>query len=565
MSRKLISLTLISLIIATVLVLRPTTALSYAGTDCSQLDASDPKSARECLKLQVKDWKEAIESPDINLQSYVNEVFKNLIFTASAFVIHPDVVMADDSQIIDSILNSITRAKAGKIEPVPYAGILNYPALAITSVYTSPPASGIDYTAGVIQKLSPVSAAYAQNRTGFGYQALDTWRFLWRMSRNIAYSVYFIAFLVLGFLIMFKVKISPQVTVTIYNILPRMIILLVMITFSYAIVGFMLDLMYVTAYIGSRVLYQAAGNAYFGNIINGLTPPWDGILQNIINIISRGLSFGATILFHLPFTIGAFIPLMMQYLAVTVFIGLIPILIMPVLLFSWPATIGLGPITGVLGLTLLPLLILISWVVMILIILINIIRIFIALVKAYIGVIIALITGPLQLLAGVFPGSNAPSAWLRGLVANLAVFPTVFFLFQIIAIIGFDALPSLTSSGWSPPLLMFDASFIPNNLIANIFNYGPSQAFGLFARSLLIMGIFFLIPKSADMIKAFFEKKPFPYGAALSEAIKPGKDAAKFAGTAAVGEFQQQVLAPGGVKQPGYEIAELVKGGIQKL
>src|SRR3990172_5935873 len=48
----------------------------------------------------------------------------------------------------------------------------------------------------------------------------------------------------IGFMIMFRMKINAQTVISVENALPRIIIALILITFSYPIAGFMIDLMY---------------------------------------------------------------------------------------------------------------------------------------------------------------------------------------------------------------------------------------------------------------------------------------------------------------------------------
>lgn len=65
---------------------------------------------------------------------------------------------------------------------------------------------------------------------------------LWGQSRNIAYLFFVIAMITIGFMIMFRNKIGGQMMVTVGNSIPQLIICLVLVTFSFAIAGIMLDL-----------------------------------------------------------------------------------------------------------------------------------------------------------------------------------------------------------------------------------------------------------------------------------------------------------------------------------
>ena len=83
---------------------------------------------------------------------------------------------------------------------------------------------------------------YAQ---GIGFTGMEPLLPIWKAFRNIAYLLMALIMIVLGFMIMFRKKIDPKTVVTAQNAIPRVIVTLILITFSYAIVGFMIDLMYV--------------------------------------------------------------------------------------------------------------------------------------------------------------------------------------------------------------------------------------------------------------------------------------------------------------------------------
>jgi hypothetical protein len=55
----------------------------------------------------------------------------------------------------------------------------------------------------------------------------------------------------------------------------------------------------------------------------------------------------------------------------------------------------------------------------------GIFRLFFELLKTYISIIIAIVLSPLALMLGALPGNNAFQAWLKPLIANLAVFPGI--------------------------------------------------------------------------------------------------------------------------------------------
>lgn len=64
---------------------------------------------------------------------------------------------------------------------------------------------------------------------------------IWSQSLNIVYVLYVLIFIVVGFMIMFRKKLQGNVTVTFSRALPNLIISLILATFSFAIVGLIMD------------------------------------------------------------------------------------------------------------------------------------------------------------------------------------------------------------------------------------------------------------------------------------------------------------------------------------
>ena len=159
----------------------------------------------------------------------------------------------------------------------------------LASMYAYPPVSGMDYLASVGENMGIVPSAYAQ--TGAGFSSLSPILPLWRAFRNIAYVFFVILFVVIGIAIMFRIKISPQAVITIQSAIPKIVIALLLVTFSYAIAGFMVDLIYVFLILFIHLLAQnnliaepagvadayingglfALASAMFGPILNGST------------------------------------------------------------------------------------------------------------------------------------------------------------------------------------------------------------------------------------------------------------------------------------------------------
>jgi hypothetical protein len=105
----------------------------------------------------------------------------------------------------------------------------------------------------------PVSSAqyfasinpFAQAQAESGQQALQSSNNvilnLWTQIRNACYALAVVVLVIIGFMIMFRVPINPRTVVTLQNALPKIVIALLLITFSFAIAGLMIDLTRVVA------------------------------------------------------------------------------------------------------------------------------------------------------------------------------------------------------------------------------------------------------------------------------------------------------------------------------
>jgi hypothetical protein len=80
-----------------------------------------------------------------------------------------------------------------------------------------------------------------QNVSGYEYLTILGIGRWWQVSRNISYIFFVIIFIIVGFLIMFRKKISPELVITVGNSLPKLIAGLILVTFSFAIAGLFLD------------------------------------------------------------------------------------------------------------------------------------------------------------------------------------------------------------------------------------------------------------------------------------------------------------------------------------
>lgn len=119
-----------------------------------------------------------------------------------------------------------------------------------------PPSSGIAWARDTLAHAGLVPQAYAQ---GIGFGAFSPFQGIWKVFRDFTYLILVLLMVVVGFMVMFQVGSGSQTAVTMEATLPRLVLVLIEISFSYAIVGLLIDVMYVTIIIIISMLGPVAG------------------------------------------------------------------------------------------------------------------------------------------------------------------------------------------------------------------------------------------------------------------------------------------------------------------
>ena len=363
----------------------------------------------------------------------------------------------------------------------------------IGTMYANPPASSVEYLADIGRRLNPTQPAYAQ---GVGFEGLSPLLPLWKAFRNIAYLFFTIIFVVIGFAIMFRVKLNPQTVISIQNAIPRIIIALILVTFSYAIAGLMIDLLYLLLMLGITVL------------------GWSGLLPDASQLQKQFISDG------FPQMIGAMKKATPWggFLAIGAMVGTsIGFAVSAGNIAG--AAIGLGAGTAIFTL------------IIAIILLYVLFKLLIEMIKAYIGILIAVIFGPLQIMFNALPGQNTFGTWLKGPSTNKPL-STALAVFVLIARILTNK--KVTGGLWTPPMMT-----------------GGATAAGLIG-----FGMLLLLSKIPEMIKGLFAGKPVPFGTGIGEALgAPGK---------VVGAGITGVVTAGKVRDAGIE-PKTIRRGIKSL
>lgn len=354
----------------------------------------------------------------------------------------------------------------------------------IAGMYSNPPASSVTYFADVLHNLGIAKPAYAQ---GVGFSGMSNLLSLWKASRNLAYIFFIIAFMYIGLAIMFRVKISPQAVISIQNALPKLVIALILVTFSYAIVGLMIDLIYVLINLGVLAL---GGTEIIDDISSTQTQYirmnfW-GALGKAFENLGRGLSSPNSYGFGVGAGVGTALS---SILLAILFFGTSHLAL---------ATAGIGiVIILIIGIVVL-------W---------QILKLFFSLLSSYISIILSLITAPIQIIIGTIPGSQIGfGSWFKNLMANILVFPAVSIIILLTWILTGTSGPE-----WEPPILGIRGGALP---------------------ALIGLGMIFLIAKVPEIVKSAFKIKPSGFGTVIGQAFKPAQPIYKAGATAAVTKLE---------------------------
>ncbi len=258
----------------------------------------------------------------------------------------------------------------------------------IGSMISKPPAHTATYVADVLNTAGVATPAYAQ---GIGFAALDPILGLWKVFRNVAYFFFIIGLIIMGFMIMFQQRLGGKAAITAQQAIPSVIVSLILVTFSYAIAGFAIDLMYLFMYLIVGV---------FQGIQTGTTK--DLVSFTIIDlfsfIVSGTWGFDA--------------------------IGLNSDIISKMVNAAGIQNDATRNFIGIIGGMTLSLIISLA-------VLIGSIRLFFELLKSYVVIILSVVTAPLVLMIGAFPGKDVFWPWFKGILGNLIAFPTVLLLLII--------------------------------------------------------------------------------------------------------------------------------------
>ncbi len=362
----------------------------------------------DITKEELADYRLATEDCSTpSLECLVKNVSR---FTAIEWV--QDIVGKDNKICIED--GSCTSSTGAGSTIADYGAIGSLSNL-IVAMYDNPVADTQSYVADVLKSAHIVTPAYAQ---GLGFASLDPVLNLWKTFRNIAYMFFVLIFVIVGFLIMFRQKMG-QTAITAQQAIPQIIMSLVLVTFSYAIAGLLIDLMYVLMALIVGVFASFFPQDIFGyNIFELGGTMFKGAVnlqrnKDFISGFLESLNLGGT-----------------ANQVVSIISGLTLTIILAVAM------------------------------------LIGIIRLFFELLKSYATIIIAVVMAPLLLMMGAIPGkSNAFGSWIKTLIGNLSPFPVILVVLVMYYAFTNGAI-NASSGGFMPPFLLSAGNGIGESIIA---------------------------------------------------------------------------------------------------
>ncbi|MEI6326666.1 MAG: hypothetical protein WCO78_00935 [Candidatus Roizmanbacteria bacterium] len=464
-----------------------------------------------------------------------------------------------------------------KKAPTDTNSYLHQAANLIAMPYGQPVASGVAWASDALEHAGFVPKTYAQ---GIGFSALGSYQRAWKVMRDAAFLLITLVIVISGFIIIFGVPVGDKAGVSIEEMLPRLVIVLIAISLSYAIVGFMIDLMYVITFLSfstmapllnldaasqkmafvsiatgqptslwhlmmsndlSPITYMDTSKALFqllppvaqivvSSVVNQVGLPFlAGGMASVIPKNSTGLAGGLknnlANFFRTSPAASIANSISGQQIAQkvegtkTVGISLVVAIIL-VLMTAFETVIA--PVTT-------------AYVISALLMITSVylfFKVFFLLFSAYVEIVIATIFAPFFILLHALPGSKSMITWIKTLGINLLTFPLVLILMMVSAFVSNAAAPpagniyyfaNQSQQFWAPPFL--------NSL-------GSQNAIQMILGGL----IFYNIPLFIDQIKKSLGYEPVFSGVSVmsffapvigfaSQAVGLSTKAAKLAGS----------------------------------
>jgi hypothetical protein len=291
---------------------------------------------------------------------------------------------------------------------------------------------------------------------------------IWGQFRNVAYLFYVVVLVVVGFMIMFRKNLPGQVVVSLGNTIPHIVLGLVLVTFSFAIVGIVMDLgkvsmnvignMFVSAYSttdssaskGDLVAVESVGSLTNqalkkakkdGLIVKGISkiPIVGETLANVItgtggtttaivgqSLMLYKLSEGTKAVQGVDGNIDTGLP----GVEAGVDIGLKAVEIGTDITLASIVRVGIATL-------------LIRNIILLLVCLYASFRLFVTMLMTYLKLFMNVVFAPIQIMLGSLPGNfNMTVNWFKSVVANVLVFVGIYLVVNLFAYLSQAVDPS---------------------------------------------------------------------------------------------------------------------------
>ncbi len=433
----------------------------------------------------------------------------------------------------------------------------------ISMLYT-PPLHTSDYFQNLASNFGIGKKTYAQSVGGTGFQSLTPLINIWSAFRNIVYLILVIIFVVIGLAIMLRIKIDPRTVMSIQNQIPKIIIGILAVTFSFAIAGFLIDMMWVFIYLfygifigispevgksvaelsptaiqgksamgavgglgGIASITWTTGNSILGTVreLLGLDGIGGGAVNlSWVNILIHSVSVGVgffVAFFTEGFKVAGFsVPGVQEAIKG----GAAAVLVEAGLRWAIPYTI--------------------AYLVIFIALLTALFRLWFTLLMAYVYILLDVVLAPFWIIGGIVPGSPISfGGWIRDIAANLLAFPATITMFMLgkVFMDAFKTTPASGTQNFVPPL---------------IGNPGDPSAIG----ALIGLGVLLMTPNIINMLKQMLKVPKLDTGG-IGKALAPGLAMpGRAVGGAMSTTFAPHYDSKGQLVYPGGPIGRFLRG-----
>lgn len=308
---------------------------------------------------------------------------------------------------------------------------------------------------------------------GAGFCSVSPLTSIWERMRNVVYLIFTMIFVLIGLGVMLRLHIDPRTVMSLENQIPKIIVGILLVTFSLAIAGFLIDIMYVAIYLIGRILETAAGSAI----------PDPGFASTYGGIATSSSPMDATQYFNGD-VVGGVANAMSSVIASNIHTGV--------------EILGVDILQAGAQMVLFLIFLLAFWI--------AILRVWISLLMAYIMILLDIIFAPFWFLAGLLPGGSlGVGAWFRDILANLAVFPVTIAMYALAVIFLYMSIGGVQGQLFNPPLV-------------GGFRYGYAEGNPFTLGQLIAFGFMFMTPQALGIVKAAIKAPKFNVGPVFAPA-----------------------------------------------